>query len=244
MDFTNTGNDFRHYPPYCRRDFKTKSTTPRSVVCPDFNLDGKAIAIKADVTKTDEVREMVEETLKAYDKIDILVNNAGIGKLIPAIETTEAEWDSFMDINLKGQFLCSQAVARHMIQQGRGKIVNIASIGGRIGTPGLLAYSASKGGVLQLTKVLAVEWGKHNINVNAVSPGLTMTEMAEAAAKERPDFIEGIERIPLKRLAKPEDIANAVFFLASSESDYITEQVIIVDGGTLAIHPRMVRPVE
>jgi len=208
------------------------------------SLGGQAQAIKADVSKGEEVNTLVEKTLDNFKKIDILINNAGTAKLTPTMELTEAEWDSTIDVNLKGQFLCSQAVAKHMIQQRRGKIVNIASIGAHIGTPGLVAYSASKGGVIQLTKVLAVEWGKHNINVNAVSPGLTMTELVKAVFKNRPEFTEGVERIPLQRLAMPEDIANAVLFLASSESDYITGQVIIVDGGTLAIHPRMVRPTE
>ena len=205
---------------------------------------GKAVPIKADVSNKEEVNSLVEQTLDNFKRIDILVNNAGTAKLTPTVELTEAEWDSTIDVDLKGQFLCSQAVAKHMIKQKRGKIVNIASLAAHIGTPSLAAYSASKGGVIQLTKVLAVEWGKHNITVNAVSPGLTMTELVRAVFKERPDVFEGVERIPLKRLAMPEDIANAVLFLASSESDYITGQVIIVDGGTTVIHPRMVRPTE
>lgn len=206
--------------------------------------EGKAVPIKADVSNKEEVNSLVEQTLDNFKRIDILVNNAGTAKLTPTIELTEAEWDSTIDVDLKGQFLCSQAVAKHMIKQKRGKIVNIASLAAHIGTPNLVAYSASKGGVIQLTKVLAVEWGKHNITVNAVSPGLTMTELVKAVFKERPDVFEGVERIPLKRLAMPEDIANAVLFLASPESDYITGQVIIVDGGTTVIHPRMVRPTE
>ena len=208
------------------------------------SLGGQAQPIKADVSNREEVNRLVEKTLDNFKKIDILVNNAGTAKLTPTMELTEAEWDSTIDINLKGQFLCSQAVAKHMIKQRRGKIVNIASLAAHIGTPGLVAYSASKGGVIQLTKVLAVEWGKHNITVNAVSPGLTMTELVKAVFKERPDVFEGVERIPLKRLAMPEDIANAVLFLASPESDYISGQVLPVDGGTLAIHPRLVRPLD
>jgi len=228
-----------------------------AVVVNDINLEsakkvadeiksqgGQAQPIKADVSNREEVNTLVEKTLDNFKKIDILVNNAGTAKLTPTMELTEAEWDSTIDINLKGQFLCSQAVAKHMIQQKRGKIVNIASLAAHIGTPGLMAYSASKGGVIQLTKVLAVEWGKHNITVNAVSPGLTMTELVKAVFKERPDVFEGVERIPLKRLAMPEDIANAVLFLASPESDYISGQVLPVDGGTLAIHPRLVRPLD
>jgi len=179
---------------------------------------GKAQPIRADISRAKEVSTLVEKTVSYFNKVDILVNNAGICKLTPAIEIAEAEWDSTLDINLKGQFLCCQAVARYMIEQKRGKIINIASAGGHVAAAGAASYGTSKGGVLQLTRQLAVEWGKHNINVNAVSPGLTMTPLHEGTAKVRPDFLKGIERIPLKRAARPEDIANTVLFLASSES--------------------------
>jgi NAD(P)-dependent dehydrogenase (short-subunit alcohol dehydrogenase family) len=203
---------------------------------------GQALPVKADVSSSEQVNDMVAQTLESFQKIDILVNNAGINKLMPTLELPEALWDDIIDTNLKGQFLCCQAVAKHMIKRKQGKIVNIASIGGHIGTPGLAAYSASKGGSLQLTRVLAVEWGKHNITVNAVSPGLTMTAMMEALVNERSDFVDGMDRIPLQRLAKPEDIADAVLFLVSPGADYITGQEIIVDGGTTVIHPRLVKP--
>jgi NAD(P)-dependent dehydrogenase (short-subunit alcohol dehydrogenase family) len=204
---------------------------------------GTALAIKADVSNADEVNILVEKTMEHFKKIDILVNNAGIIKIAPVLELTEADWDDVIDVNVKGQFLCSKAVAKHMIKQKRGKIINIASIGAHVGALGSAAYTVSKVGILQLTKVLAVEWGKYNINVNVVSPGLTMTVMAEYVTKKLPSS-QGIDRVPLRRLAKPEDIADAVLFLASSESDYITGQEIIVDGGTLAIHPRMVKPTD
>ena len=205
---------------------------------------GQALPVQADVSVGDEVNNLVEKTLDSYKRVGILVNNAGVAKMTRFLELTEAEWDRTMNINIKGQFLCSKAVIAHMIKQERGKIVNIASLAAHIGAPGLAAYGASKGGVVQLTKALAVELGKFNIMVNAVSPGLTMTELIKSAVKDRPDFIEGIDRIPLRRAAEPEDIANAVLFLASSESDYITGQVIIVDGGLMAIHPRMVKPTD
>jgi len=205
---------------------------------------GQALPVQADVSVGDEVNNLVEKTLDSYKRVDILVNNAGVAKMTRFLELTEAEWDRTMNINIKGQFLCSKAVIAHMIKQKRGKIVNIASLAAHIGAPGLAAYGASKGGVVQLTKALAVELGKYNIMVNAVSPGLTMTDLIKSAVKDRPDFIEGIDRIPLRRAAEPEDIANAVLFLASSESDYITGQVIIVDGGLMAIHPRMVKPTD
>ena len=205
---------------------------------------GQALPVQADVSVGDEVNNLVEKTLDSYKRVDILVNNAGVAKMTRFLELTEAEWDRTMNINIKGQFLCSKAVIAHMIKQKRGKIVNIASLAAHIGAPGLAAYGASKGGVVQLTKALAVELGKYNIMVNAVSPGLTLTDLIKSAVKDRPDFIEGIDRIPLRRAAEPEDIANVVLFLASSESDYITGQVIIVDGGLMAIHPRMVKPTD
>ncbi len=130
-----------------------------------------------------------------------------------------------------------------MIKQKRGKIVNIAALSGRVAMPGLVAYGASKAGILQLTRVLAIEWAEYNINVNAVSPGLTMTPLAESVMKQKPDIYKSyLERIPLKRTAKPEDIANAVLFLASSDADDITGQEITIDGGTSALHPGFVRP--
>ncbi len=205
---------------------------------------GQALPVQADVSKAKDVDILVKKALDSYKRVDILVNNAGVAKMTRLLELTEAEWDRTMNINIKGQFLCSKAVIAQMIKQERGKIVNIASLAAHIGAPGLAAYGASKGGVVQLTKALAVELGKYNIMVNAVSPGLTMTDLIKSAVKDRPDFIEGIDRIPLRRAAEPEDIANAVLFLASSESDYITGQVIIVDGGLMAIHPRMVKPTD
>jgi len=205
---------------------------------------GQALAVAADVAKAAEVSRLVARTLADYKKIDILVNNAGIVKLKRLLEMTEADWDSHMDNNIKSQFLCSQAVLEHMIKRKRGKIINIASLAAHIGAPGMSAYGASKGGVVQFTKALAVEFGKYNIMVNAVSPGFTLTELVRQAGRDRPDYLDGMDRIPLRRAAEPEDIANAVLFLASAESDYITGQVIIVDGGLMAIHPRMVKPTD
>ncbi len=204
-------------------------------------LGRQGLAIPTDVTKADQIERMVQKAVTHFKKIDILVNNAGIIKLTPVLELTEADWDRIIDINLKGTLLCSQATARHMIKQKRGKIINIASIGAHVGAPGSAAYAASKGGVIQLTKVLAVELGIYNINVNVVSPGLTMTAMAAYVTQERSNSQDS-DRVPLRRLAKPEDIADAVLYLASSGSDYVTGQEIIVDGGTLSINPRLLKP--
>jgi len=204
----------------------------------------QALSVVADVSKAKEVNMLIGKTLDSYQRVDILVNNAGIIKMKRVLEMTEADWDRTMDVNIKSQFLCSKAVAGHMIKQKRGKIINLASLSAHIGAPGMGAYGASKGGVVQLTKTLAVELGKYNIMVNAISPGFTMTELIRSAAKDRPDFLEGMDRIPLRRAAETQDIANVVLFLASAESDYITGQVLVVDGGLLAIHPRMVRPTD
>jgi 3-oxoacyl-[acyl-carrier protein] reductase len=205
---------------------------------------GQALSVAADVSKAKEVDTLVARTLASYKKIDILVNNAGIAKMIRLLEMTEADWDNHMNTNIKSQFLCSKAVIEYMIHQKRGKIINIASLAAHIGAPGLSAYGASKGGVAQFTKALAVEFGKYNIMVNAVSPGFTLTELIKQAGRDRPDFMEGMDRIPLRRGAETQDIANVVLFLASAESDYITGQVLVVDGGLLAIHPRMVKPTD
>ncbi len=150
-------------------------------------LGREALAVKADVSNGEEVNQLVNKTLDKFKKIDILVNNAGIGKVVLTVEETEAHWDNVIDINLKGQFLCTQAVGKQMIKQQRGKIVNIASIMAHVGSPGQAAYGASKSGVVELTRALAVEWARYNINVNAVSPGITMTLMVKSVMEENPE---------------------------------------------------------
>lgn len=208
-------------------------------------LGREAIAIKCDVSNSEEVHQATKKVLNKFKRVDILVNNAGIA--VPALveETTEALWEKIININLKGQFLCSQAIGRQMIKQRGGKIINIASLLAHVATPYLGAYAASKGGVLQLSKVMAVEWARYNINVNVVSPGLTDTPINVEVSALAPDLLrDRVKRIPLGRQNQPEDIANAVLFLASSESNNITGQAIMVDGGVYALHAGQTWPEE
>jgi NAD(P)-dependent dehydrogenase (short-subunit alcohol dehydrogenase family) len=203
------------------------------------SLGRQSLAIKCDVSDSVDVNQMVKRTVDKFNKIDILVNNAGIShKFSPSENLAEADWDAVIDVNLKGQFICSQAVGRQMIKQKQGKIVNIASIAGHKGVHGMLAYGVSKCGVLQLTRSLAVEWAKYNINVNAVSPGSTITSMHQTLQKENPELVRlRLKVIPLRRFNEPEDIANVVLFLTCPESDNITGQTITIDGGSDIAHP-------
>lgn len=192
----------------------------------------KSIAIHADVTNPGSLENMAEQTLRKFAKIDILINNAGvsIGKSVE--ETDEKDWDFVLDVNLKGPFLCSKAVGKHMIQQKRGKIINITSVVERVGADLRSSYCASKGGLAQFTKVLAIEWGKYNVNVNAIAPGLIWTPRTEAYEKAEPGRYDKIlNRLSLKRWGRPEDLIGTAIFLASEASDYLTGQTIFVDGG-------------
>jgi NAD(P)-dependent dehydrogenase (short-subunit alcohol dehydrogenase family) len=193
---------------------------------------GRALPVKADVRKGDEISRMVETAVKELGGIHIWVNNAGIVLRKPAEEIAEDEWDKLIDINLKGTFLCAQAAAKAMMRAGQGgRIINISSIMGGVALPPRAAYCASKGGIIALTKDLAAEWAKHGITVNGIAPGWTITEMTQSYFSQEPVRRHLLERIPLNRLGKPEDMAHLAVFLASEYSDYITGQTIYVDGG-------------
>jgi NAD(P)-dependent dehydrogenase (short-subunit alcohol dehydrogenase family) len=199
---------------------------------------GRMISMKVDVSNERRVEEMVKKTVSRFGRIDILVNNAGIVVMCPAEEMSTEQWDAVVNVNLRAPFLCCRAVGREMIKRGGGKIINISSMGGRLAIPLSASYSASKAGLVLLTKALAIEWGKYNINVNAVSPGVTDAGMFAKFRVENPEAAKAREQtIPIKRVNKPEDIAHAVIFLASSDSDSISGEDIGVDGGMLSVHP-------
>jgi NAD(P)-dependent dehydrogenase (short-subunit alcohol dehydrogenase family) len=192
----------------------------------------RSLATKTDVSNRKEIQEMVQAITGEFGSIDILVNNAGISMIKPSKDLSEQDWDKAFAINLKGVFLCSQAVGKEMIKQRAGKIINIASIYGLFGVPERAAYCTSKAGVISLTQTLACEWAKYNINVNAIAPGLIKTEMVNDAIKTAIFDQKAVAaRSPMGRLGEPEEIANAALFLASDESNFITGHTLVVDGG-------------
>ena len=182
----------------------------------------------ADVCKKSDVEKMIKQIIDKFGRLDILVNNAGINRDSFAKKMSEEQWDKVIDVNLKGTFLCAQAALVPMMEQKSGKIINTASIGA-LGNLGQANYSASKAGVIGLTKTLALEGARYNINVNCVSPGATNTAMTAGMPPEIAQKVK--EKIPLRRFAEPNDIAEMHLFLASEKSSYITGQVIFVDGG-------------
>ena len=196
--------------------------------------DQECFCFSADVSKKEQVKHTVEEAVKIFGKIDILVNTAGINRRNLVENFSEEDWNAVIDINLKGTFLFSQAVGKVMIKQNKGKIINTASMTSVIGGQNIPAYSASKGGVVQLTKAFAVAWAKYNINVNTIGPGWFKTPMTKSLYEDKDRNSQTLSRIPMKRWGEPEDLAGAVVFLASEASDYVTGTTIYVDGGYLA----------
>ncbi|RKX75114.1 MAG: gluconate 5-dehydrogenase, partial [Spirochaetes bacterium] len=187
-----------------------------------------------DVTKKDEVRVAIEEIEGELGKIDILINNAGIQKRAPFIDIDEVQWQEVLNINLKGAFLTSQQVARGMTVRKSGKIINICSLMSEVGRATIVPYTVAKGGLKMLTRAMAVELGKYNIQVNGIGPGYFVTEMTKNL-KEDPRFDEWIkQRTPAGRWGDPEELVGTAIFLASSASDFINGQIIYVDGGVLA----------
>jgi 2-deoxy-D-gluconate 3-dehydrogenase len=197
-------------------------------------LGRRVLIHQMDVTKMPEIHAMVEESVKTFGHIDVLVNNAGLNIPQWAEDVTEEAWDKIFDINLKGTFFCAQAVGKVMIRQKKGKIINISSQSGSVGLIMRSAYCASKGGLNLLTKVLALEWAKHNILVNAIAPTFLETPMTKPMLekKEFRDYVMG--NIVLGRLARFEDVTGAVIYLASEASNMVTGHVLLIDGGWTA----------
>ena len=200
-------------------------------------LGRRALYVVADVRDPGSVSAMVRAVVAELGGLDVLVNAAGVNRRIPSLEVTPEAWDEIVDTNLKGIFFASQAAARAMRERGGGKIINIASLASEIGLPRRAPYTAAKAGVLGLTRALAVEWAPYNIQVNAIGPGYFRTEMTEPLFQDR-EWLKGLlARIPSGRAGVPQDLAGAVVFLASRASDYITGQIVYVDGGFLAGWP-------
>lgn len=187
------------------------------------------LAIKADVSKYEDVEILVNKTIEKFGKIDIIVNNAGITRDNLIMRMSEQEWDLVIDINLKGVFNCTKAVSRPMMKQRSGRIINITSVVGEMGNPGQINYSASKAGVIGMTKTTAKELGSRGIRVNAIAPGFIVSEMTDKMTDQAKESL--MKLIPMGELGKPADVAKAAVFLASDMADYITGQVVNVCGG-------------
>ena len=195
----------------------------------------RALVSELDVTDLRSIEVMVEEVRGAFDGIDILVNNAGTIVRKKALDVTEEDWDRVLDTNLKGAFFASQSAAKAMVEQGRGKIINIASINGVVGSPERAAYTASKAGLINLTRTLAAEWAQYGINVNAIGPTYLLTSFTQALFEDK-DFREDyFRRQPIQRVGRPEDLVGAAIYLASPASDLVTGHTLMVDGGWTAV---------
>jgi NAD(P)-dependent dehydrogenase (short-subunit alcohol dehydrogenase family) len=191
----------------------------------------KVLLVNCDITKVEDVRKVVDETVKKWKKIDILVNNAGVGTISSLIEMTEEEWDYVLDINLKGMFLFTREVAKVMIEQKEGCVINLSSINEEVPLAGEIHYCVSKGGVKMLTRAIALELAPYNIRVNAIAPGMTETALTEEILVIPELRGAVLHQIPLGRIGRPEDIAKVAVFLASDYASWVTGSTVCVDGG-------------
>lgn len=197
---------------------------------------GAAWAFPVDVARRDQVEAMADAVIERHGRIDVLCNIAGVAPPAPFLETTDESWDATLNVNLKGVFLCSQIVARRMVTLGvKGNIVNMASTNGLVGEVGLVAYNASKFGVVGLTMTIAIELAPHGIRVNAVAPGMIRTRLSQAVLEADPELARTYfqDKIPMARFGEPEEVAAAVAFLASEDAGFITGHSLVIDGGQL-----------
>jgi 3-oxoacyl-[acyl-carrier protein] reductase len=209
-------------------NYARSSTAAEEIVATITADGGQALALQADVSHADQVEKLISGTLEAFGRIDILVNNAGITRDTLLLRMKLEDWQAVIDLNLTGVFLCTKAVAKGMLKQRSGRIINIASVAGQMGNPGQANYSAAKAGVIGFTKTVAKELASRGVTVNAVAPGFIATDMTG----DLPNTEDILKFIPLGRFGKPEDIAGMVRFLAAdSAAAYITGQVFNVDGG-------------
>jgi glucose 1-dehydrogenase len=212
-------------------NYRTNEREAQHVVDEVRACGGSAVSQQGDVSRGEDARALVARAVAEFGRLDVLVNNAGVLRRTPVLEIGEEEWDLILSIDLKGPFLCAQAAARQMVEQGSGSIVNISSVNEERPGPGLAHYSSAKGGLRMLTRQLALELAPHGIRVNSVAPGLVETDLNRADIADTAWREARIARTPLKMIGKPDDVVGAALFLASDDSRYATGTSVFVDGG-------------
>ena len=212
-------------------NYTANQTAGEEVVAAIKKMGGKAALVKADVSKAVDAEALVQKGIDEFGGLDILVNNAGLSRPAMLLKMSEEQWDEVVDIHLKGAFLCTQFAARYMTEQNKGRIINVTSVAGLVGTVGQINYSAAKGGLLSFTKSAARELARYEICVNVICLGIVATDMTEKIRTDEKLKEIYMNRILLKRFAEPDDISPAFVFLGSDESSYITGQLLCVDGG-------------
>lgn len=212
-------------------NYASNKSAAGEVVAAIKEMGSRAIAFRADVAKAAEAEALVQNTIEQFGGLDILVNNAGFSRPAMLLRMSEEQWDQVLDVHLKGTFFCTQFAARHMAQQKRGKIINVTSVAGIVGTVGQINYSAAKGGLISFTKSAARELARFSVCINVISLGIVATDMTEKIRTDEKLKEIYMNRILLKRFAGPDDISPAFVFLGSDESSYITGQLLCVDGG-------------